>query len=706
MKKVKFYVMAFAALCFGACADDAIESPGQNTGTNGEGTPAYLTISFTANGGSSTRAEGEGTNTGDQDGTSEDSGHENAGTTDETAVKTALLVVLPTDLSSQGSAFAKTYTALNGTDNTENGNALTIVNKSTSTYSTDAAIEIAATKEGIEYEVVVIVNPVSSLTSTAGLAQGITDLATVRSLYDKITTGNYSNESATGYEDAADDLGNSTSGFMMANKGKSTVTVTTENTPEKPAQASVEVERVLSKITFRPQDNKYAYEVKSTLGTPVKAKSESGAFLTEEPNTYAKGTFNEAKDLVGQTVYTLFDDEDNSFKGLYRKDGDNKQTVGEEVDLQVFVLIETENYKTEEEYAAETNATTKANWVVLDKTIDGTDADFSTEDILGSIEYEMEEGVSTETTFYVKLEGYALINLSNSVNYVRHKTTDPAATVATPFGVLNTSDYLWTPNWADKNAVSFDENGEFTGGVTTDKWFYNTLAKVSEESKDLTVTTGWLENSTYFNAMPTTDETVQDVEGTGDKQHTGTLPGIGRRLGYCFENSVAVTQQRHGLTTGIAFVATIWEDEACQNEVDLLYRYAGNLFTSLKEIADAYGASADQAIKDLAAKEVAGEEITKEDLEKARVDRYQGNICYYYTSEIKHYDNGDNTSMGIMEYAIMRNNIYALSVKSISDIGDPFIDPTPGIENETETAALEVEAEILPWIVRYNDIEF
>ena len=62
--------------------------------------------------------------------------------------------------------------------------------------------------------------------------------------------------------------------------------------------------------------------------------------------------------------------------------------------------------------------------------------------------------------------------------------------------------------------------------------------------------------------------------------------------------------------------------------------------------------------------------------------------------------------LGNMEYAIMRNNIYSLAVTSINEIGKPIVDPTPDTPNESTKAALNVEAKILPWIVRYNDIEF
>ena len=144
-----------------------------------------------------------------------------------------------------------------------------------------------------------------------------------------------------------------------------------------------------------------------------------------------------------------------------------------------------------------------------------------------------------------------------------------------------------------------------------------------------------------------------------------------------------------------------------------MYQYAGQKFTSLKNIQDAFGASRmSEAFNALVTKEEGGTDITEDDLtELAKTEEniiiYHDNTCYYYTTEIKHFDNGDNAVMGNMEFAIMRNNIYSLSVSDINEIGDPFVDPTPNIPDETENrAALDVTVRILPWIVRYNDIEF
>ena len=94
-----------------------------------------------------------------------------------------------------------------------------------------------------------------------------------------------------------------------------------------------------------------------------------------------------------------------------------------------------------------------------------------------------------------------------------------------------------------------------------------------------------------------------------------------------------------------------------------------------------------------------------------------GNVYYIYWN--RHNDNGQNTNMGIMEFAVVRNNIYKLSISKISELGHPN-DPTnptypqepdpdpvnPPKPDEQNKAYMEVDVQILDWTVRVNDIEF
>ena len=106
MKKVKYLAMVFAALSFAACTDDVVDAQQDGSANgSGAGTPAYLTISFAANEGSSTRA-----NSGDTHGTEEDSGHQSAGVTGESTITNALVVVSPQSTGPDAAGFAKLYT--------------------------------------------------------------------------------------------------------------------------------------------------------------------------------------------------------------------------------------------------------------------------------------------------------------------------------------------------------------------------------------------------------------------------------------------------------------------------------------------------------------------------------------------------------------------------------------------------------------------
>ena len=83
---------------------------------------------------------------------------------------------------------------------------------------------------------------------------------------------------------------------------------------------------------------------------------------------------------------------------------------------------------------------------------------------------------------------------------------------------------------------------------------------------------------------------------------------------------------------------------------------------------------------------------------------------YYYWN--RHNDNEQPGTMGPMEFAVVRNNVYKLAVTGIAKLGHPRItgndpDPVdPDDPNEKGDAYLTVSVEVLPWVVRENNIEF
>ena len=715
--KAKFLwasLLLFAGIT--ACTDDAIESQTGNS-SKGEGTPAYLTVGFNTNA-TSTRAATDN-NDGDWDGDPDDSGHHNTGTTDENTVNTALVVVSPTG--DEGVGFAKHYTNVDDIKDGDNYGINSI------------QVEVG------EYNVLVVINPVSSIfnlqseADETALNEGVTTAATVKSLYEAILSKDYSYTAPQGKNDNYVNAANSIGGksFMMANKAAATVTLTEANSSQaNAAQVTVEAERVLSKITFRPTtniegavgtDKNNIYKVEVPIGTTVEAEMVEGVIAEDPEGTYTVEDIvkmNKAKDAFipassAKEVYAYYKTVEGkrTFMGVYGITDDSKKATIDSKDYPIFTKL---TPKSQTEYESATTED-KKNFFVA-KEIDGQNG-FSLTDEEGSLTFVPKEGSSEETvtkkTWYVKLEGYALINLSKAVNYVRHIGTESSATIVTTnaFGTLNGSNYLLTPHWSDKNGVTFDEEtGDFENSPAVDTWFYNTLKQVSTESATIkpdanTPYTIDYSKLTYFKALPTTADGNQDVTGPGS-QHGSPLEGIGNFMDYCFENSTIAEKQVHGLSSGIAFLARIYKNEGCTEPIDALYLYAEHNFESIAKIVEAYNGNVSTAIIALADKEAKGEDISDADLKAANITKYAGNVCYYYTTNIKHFDNRDNDVSGNMEFAIMRNNIYSLSVTNITNIGDPFIDATPGVDNESKQTYLDVSVYILPWIVRYNDIEF
>ena len=711
MKKFKFYALAFAAIAFAGCSDDVIDGQGANTGVQGDAAPAYLTISFSANGNSSRATDN---NTGDYDGNAEDSGHESAGVAGETAVKTALLVVSPVTSGSTG--FAKTYT-ISSEENAQND--FKLIDDATDYYTLTNPIQVTA---GETYRVLVVLNPASSLTNQVTGGQIDNTNNAVETLYNNIINGQYSYTVSGTYVDnyinAANSIGmglafsggnnpTTDAAFMMANKEEVEVTPDTDDTETNPCVADVEVERVLSKITFRTTNNN-VYPVTLNMGT-VPGETIRGAYDPQGGTSYQAAIFNKAVLKYDNTteVYALYDAA-NKFVGVYKSSGTTN--VGDESNLPIMIRL---TPHTEEAYNKLEN---KDDAYIANAAEDDTDITLDEE--FKSITLQFDEDAIAEgdkPTWYVRLEGYALVNLAKKVNYVRH-TVSANGGLATPFGTLNGTNYLWTPYFEDKNALNIAE--DFTNSIDED-WYYNPLKEVSDESKTLEITEseGNLifkkgenadEDAEYYKPISSLISDGSTVTGNGDQQHT-TLPyesKVGNLMAYCFENSTDAAHQQHGLSTCISFVARIYADEDCDTPISNLYSYNGFLFTTLQQLVDAFDGKVSEDIKELAASEAGGTVITREDAEEAGVVKYQGNTCYYYTTEIKHFDDKNKNTLGNMEFAIMRNNIYSLSVTGIQNIGTPFVDPTPNIPDESSQAYLNVKVTMLPWIVRYNDIEF
>ena len=88
-----------------------------------------------------------------------------------------------------------------------------------------------------------------------------------------------------------------------------------------------------------------------------------------------------------------------------------------------------------------------------------------------------------------------------------------------------------------------------------------------------------------------------------------------------------------------------------------------------------------------------------------------GYYCYYYYWN-RHNDNNLAGVMGPMEFDVVRNNVYKLSVDKISRLGHPRIpendpeNPTPNTPDESANIYIDVTVEIADWAVRINSVNF
>lgn len=125
-------------------------------------------------------------------------------------------------------------------------------------------------------------------------------------------------------------------------------------------------------------------------------------------------------------------------------------------------------------------------------------------------------------------------------------------------------------------------------------------------------------------------------------------------LDYTTENVVKAEYSENTCATyctGIVFKAK-YKPAGISTTDGTFYRYNGTCYASLNDIKNVIG---DQSISD-------------NNLSQFGITKYQGGNCYY-TYWIKHAEDGNDTTVSPMEYAIVRNNIYQINVTGINDIG-------------------------------------
>ena len=285
----------------------------------------------------------------------------------------------------------------------------------------------------------------------------------------------------------------------------------------------------------------------------------------------------------------------------------------------------------------------------------------------------------------------ALINQSKAHYVFRRVTTSDTDKTPVVGGIETPNNWVIDTDWADKTKAGFDAQLEKPAS-----WSWTSLAGL-----------------------------------TADDNYDGDY----KIWCYAKENTLpSIDAQKHDVSTGVVFKAEITAGETASETVKealasgkKIYVFNNKLYGTWADVKKAAEAGTDatlQAAYNQAATSLTGEatDPTAAAAAAAGFTGYSADGSKYYTYYYywnRHNDNLDPYNMGIMEFAVVRNNVYKLCVESISKFGHPTppTDPTnptdpdpdpvdPDDPDESVNYYFNVTVKVLPWTVRINNIEF
>ena len=298
--------------------------------------------------------------------------------------------------------------------------------------------------------------------------------------------------------------------------------------------------------------------------------------------------------------------------------------------------------------------------------------------------YDMGAGLS------LTLTDAALINQSKA-HYVFRRVADNNTATPVVGGVETPSNWVVDTDWTNKTKAGFNAQLEAPAS-----WSWTSLSDI-----------------------------------TADDNYAGDY----KIWCYAKENTLpTIDDQKHNVSTGVVFKAEITAGKDASADVkaalasgERIYVFNNKLYGTWANVKTAAEAGDDanlQAAYNQAAASVTGEatDPTAVAAAAAGFTGYSADGGKYYTYYYywnRHNDNLDPYKMGIMEFAVVRNNVYKLCVDSISKFGHPTppTDPThptdpdpdpvdPDDPDESVNYYFTVTVKVLPWTVRINNIEF
>ena len=373
--------------------------------------------------------------------------------------------------------------------------------------------------------------------------------------------------------------------------------------------------------------------------------------------------------------------------------------------------------------------------------------------------YDVVKDADNNLIMQIQLQKMALVNMSKSFYYLRRVSTNGLSDNAQICGVETSTNYVVDTDAQEKKGgikkTDYEQHFNFCLGHVGDdsqwtidanarnQWFTSNINDVLESTKDE------YNDKEYHIWRYVTENTIPDQ----DKQTNGISTGI------VFKGKMIAPENANGT------LAKALNEATGDSDTDpILYTYLTNIYVTWKEVrAAAINAGENSNFymatfgetnrKPVAEKAAAGENPAVEavysddinspdylwniwhneknaqdatalkEFKKAATGEkftlYQssqdgddaGYYCYYFYWN-RHNDNGKSGEMGPMEFGVVRNNVYKLAVTDINRLGHPRIsendpDPVyPDDPDEKDDVYLTLSVEVLPWVVRINNIEF
>lgn len=302
----------------------------------------------------------------------------------------------------------------------------------------------------------------------------------------------------------------------------------------------------------------------------------------------------------------------------------------------------------------------------------------------------------------ITLTEAALINQSKAFYMFRRVSADGTNTGWVQGGLESMINYVVDTDYAAKA-------GGYAEGLAANFDYHMTAPK------------GWVWKSIARADLGEADSWEGTDDGKSDVESTHSLNDY-YIWQYAKENTIPnVDAQDHGISTGVVFKGEITGTAvtAAAAAGETIYVFENVLYGKWADVVSASKANDAPATLVAAVNKITAKDApTAADYAAAGFTGYKpenGKYYAYYYYWNRHNDNGKNTVMGPMEFAVVRNNVYKLCVDKIAKFGHPNpdddtpIDPDPENPEDPDESInyyFTVTVKVLPWVVRVNHIEF